>query len=276
MKPAFWKNRHVALTGGTSGIGLATTELLLGLGARVSVIALGDQAAKTMAQRTGQRLRVVEADVRHVDQVNAAFATAREGFGPISSLITCAGIVKPGYFHEFTDDDLRGQLEVNYFGTLWAIRAALPDFMAPESMGPDARATITCISSAAGLVGVFGYGAYTPSKFAVRGLCEVLRQEYKPYGISVTTVYPPDVDTPMLAAEQPLKPAELRALSDGEKPMSARQVAQALIEGTERGAAGVTPGAMTKALAVASGTAPRLLARYMDAVIAKARKRAIR
>jgi len=94
-------------------------------------------------------------------------------------------------------------MEVNYFGTAIPIRRALPDLLAVPG------ATLTCIASAAALVGVFGYGAYSPSKFAVRGLCEVLRQEYKPFGLTVTGVYPPDVDTPMLTGEQRLKPAEL-------------------------------------------------------------------
>ncbi len=55
------------------------------------------------------------------------------------------------------------------------------------------------------------YGAYSPSKFAVRGLCEVWRQEYKPHGNTATGVHSPDVGTPMLSAEQKLKPPKLIA-----------------------------------------------------------------
>ena len=267
MNRNFWTGRHVVVTGGTSGIGHAVTELLLEYGARVSVVALDDDAARSMTLRKEAGLRVLGADVRDPDQVHAALVAARESFGPVDSLITCAGIVKPGYFHEFTDDDLRRQMDVNYFGTLWAVRAALPDLMARRG------STITVMSSAAGLLGVFGYGAYVPSKFAVRGLAEVLRQEYKPHGITVTAVYPPDVDTPMLAGEQPLKPPELRALSNGDRPLTAAQVARALLEGTETGKARVIPGASTKAIALAAGAAPGLLARYMDSLIAKARTR---
>ena len=269
MNASFWAGRrHVVVTGGTSGIGLAATELLVAHGARVSVIALDDDAATSLAARGDDRIRVIAADVRRSERVYAAFDTARASFGPVRSLITCAGITKPGYFHELTDDDMQRQLDVNYFGTVWAVRAALPDLRARRG------STITCMSSAAGLLGVFGYGAYCPSKFAVRGLTEVLRQEYKADGVTVTTVYPPDVDTPMLRGEQPLKPPELLALSNGEKPLTAKQVARAMLEGTESGRASVIPGAGTKLIAIASGAAPSLVARYMDSFIAKARRKA--
>lgn len=266
MNPTFWTDRHVVVTGGTSGIGLATTELLIAHGAKVSVVALDDETAKALAARGDDRITVISADVRRCEQVHTALDTARAAFGPVRSLITCAGITKPGYFHELTDDDMQRQLDVNYFGTVWAVRAALPDLRARRG------STITCMSSAAGLLGVFGYGAYCPSKFAVRGLTEVLRQEYKADGITVTTVYPPDVDTPMLHGEQPLKPPELLALSNGEKPLTAQQVARSLLDGTETGRSSVIPGGSTKLIAIAAGVAPSLVARYMDSLIAKARR----
>src|SRR5882757_2339434 len=110
------------------------------------------------------------------------------------------------------------------------------------------------------------------SDLAVSGLCEVLRQELKPRGVTVTVVYPPDVDTPMLAGETLLKPPELRALSNGENALSADQVARALITGTQTGRPRVIPGASTRLLRFASGAVPGLLARYMDNVIARAQR----
>lgn len=264
VKRTFWNARHVVVTGGTSGIGLATTELLLAAGARVTVVALDDTMAATLRAAAVPNLLIAPADVTEPAQVTTALQAGRAAHGAIRSLITCAGIVKPGYFHELTDVDLRRHMDVNYFGTLHTIRSALPDLIAAPG------GSITCISSAAGLVGVFGYGAYSPTKFAVRGLCEVLRQEYKPHGMTVTAVYPPDVDTPMLAAEQPLKPPELRALSDGASPLPADTVARALLHGTESGRASVVPGVSAKAVKWAAGAIPGLLARYVDAKIARA------
>jgi len=265
MRTSFWRDRHVVVTGGTSGIGLAVVERLAGAEARVTVLGLDDGCARDLAARKLPGVLVVPTDVTDSDQVVRTLDAARAQNGPIRSLITCAGIVKPGYFEELGDDDLRRHMEVNYFGTLIPIRRALPDLLAAPG------ATLTCIASAAGLVGVFGYGGYSPSKFAVRGLCEVLRQEYKPLGLTVTAVYPPDVDTPMLTGEQRLKPAELLALSDGSHPMTAAAVAAALLDGTEAGRASVVPGVGTKAIRWAAGTTPGLLTRYADAKIAKAR-----
>lgn len=266
MRTPFWHGRHVVVTGGTSGIGLATTGLLVEAGAHVTVLALDDAQARALRERALPGVLVAPADVTDPDQVAAALDAGRAAHGPIRSVITCAGITKPAYFHEFTDGELRRQMEINYFGTLHTVRRALPDLMAARS------GSITCISSAAGLLGVFGYGAYCPSKFAVRGLCEVLRQEYKPYGITVTAVYPPDVDTPMLAGEQSLKPPELLALSNGDRPLTAAQVAQAMLKGTEAGRASVVPDLETKLIKWAVGTAPALFFRIVDRKIARARR----
>ena len=68
-------------------------------------------------------------------------------------------------------------MRVNYFGTLYAVRAVAP------AMVEARRGSIVTISSAAGLLGVFGYSAYGASKYAVRGLCDILRTELKPHGI---------------------------------------------------------------------------------------------
>jgi 3-dehydrosphinganine reductase len=270
MRAAFWRDRHVVITGGTSGIGLAAAEKLVAVDARVTVLGLDDADARNLAARQLPQLLVRQADVTDPGQVTEAFTTARDHHGPVRSLITCAGIVRPGYFEQLTDEDLHRQMDVNYFGTVIPIRQALSDLKA----GPGS--TLTCIASIAGLVGVFGYGAYSPSKFAVRGLCEVLRQEYKPHGLTVTVVYPPDVDTPMLEGEQHLKPAELLALSDGSDPMTAEAVARALIDGTEAGRASVVPGIGTKAIRWAVRITPGLFNRYADAKISAARSHRLR
>jgi 3-dehydrosphinganine reductase len=260
-----WRDRHVLVTGGTSGIGLAATQLLLAAGSRVTAVGLPDRYLDDLAASGRPGLTVAAADVTDPEQLAAALAAGRTAHGPLGALITCAGVVKPGYFTDLTDADLREHMEVNYFGTVHPIRLALPDLL------QGAPASITCVSSAAGFLGVFGYGAYGPSKFAVRGLCEVLRQELRPRGITVTVVCPTDVDTPMLAGENPRKPPELRALSSGEKALSAQRVARDLLAGTAAGRAMVLPGTGARALHWAAGAVPGLVARYMDHTIARTR-----
>ncbi|HWE89133.1 MAG TPA: SDR family NAD(P)-dependent oxidoreductase [Pseudonocardiaceae bacterium] len=255
-----WRDRHVVVTGGSSGIGLALTRRLRDAGANVSVLALDDQ---DLQQTPGPSRGV---DVSDAAAVAQAIAELVAESGPVRSLFTCAGIVKPGYVESFALSDFRAQLEVNYFGTVHAIRAVLPGMMTAGN------GTITCISSAAGLLGVFGYAPYSASKFAVRGLCETLRQELRPHGISVTAVYPPDVDTPMLAKETPLKPPELRLISGTIKPLSADTVAAAMMRGTAAGKPTVIPDLSTRLVRLAAGAAPWLVNRVLDGKIDKARR----
>lgn len=270
MASTFWHDRHVLVTGGTSGIGLAATRLLVGLGARVSVIGVTAQAVGALQDEALPGVVALRADVSDPAQVAEAVAAARATHGPVRSLVTSAGITRPGYFEDLPDDELRRQMEVNYFGTVWPIRQCLADLLASPG------GTITCVSSAAALFGVFGYGAYGPTKFAVRGLAEVLRQEYRPRGLTVTVVYPPDVDTKMLAGEQPLKPPELLALSDGAHPVSAERVARELVDATRRGRHRVVVTAEMKAVGRFAALAPTVFDRYVDHVVARARRARMR
>lgn len=266
MKSGYWQGRPALVSGGTSGIGLAAVRLLAAAGARVTAVGPADGLAERLAAEQLESVLAACADVRDEGQLHDAFEQGRERFGSIRSLICCAGIVRPSYFADLTADEHRRHMDVNYFGVLYAVRDAVADLTAV----PGSR--ITCVSSAAGLLGVFGYSAYCPTKFAVSGLCDVLRLELKPKGVTVTTVYPPDVDTPMLAGETPLKPPELRALSGGEKPLGAERLARELIAATEAGRARLLPGAGTRLIGLAAGAAPGLLARYMDHRIARAQR----
>ena len=119
-------------------------------------------------------------------------------------------------------------MDVNYFGMVNVVRAVVP------SMIERRRGSIVGVSSAAGLVGVFGYSAYTPTKFAVRGFLETLRAELAPYGIHVGCSFPPDTDTPQLADEEQYKPKETKAISGTIKPLSAERVAANILDGIEK------------------------------------------
>lgn len=258
---------HVLVTGGSSGIGLATVDRLLDRGARVSVIALDDPDLETLRRRSDDRLHVAAADVGDRTQVSEAVADCTASFGPCDVLVTCAGVTRPGYFLDLDDTEFERQMRVNYFGTLWAIRAVAPSMV--ERRG----GSIVAIASLAGLFGVFGYSAYGPTKYAVRGLVDVVRAELGPHGVHVGCVFPPDVDTPMLAGEEPLKPSELRALSGTVHPIPPGQVADAILRGIERRRAVIHPEWSAAAISRIAGTAPgltrwvtgRLAARGADA-----------
>jgi len=122
----------------------------------------------------------------------------------------------------------RDQMDVDYFGTLHAIRAVVP------SMIERRRGHLVTVSSTAGLIGVYGYSAYAPAKFAVRGLTETLRAELAPHGIVVSCVYPPDTRTPGFDAENALKPPETERISAAIKPRDADHVGGPSSTGIEK------------------------------------------
>jgi 3-dehydrosphinganine reductase len=196
MTAGRWAGRHVIVTGGTSGIGLAATALLLAAGARVTAIGRPGGAVAELAARSGPGLAVAAADVSEPEQLAAAIDAGRAAHGPAGALITGADPVPPGGGPDLAEADLRRRLEASYFATVHAIRLTLPDLLRAE------QASITCVSSAAGFLGVSGYTG--PSKFAIGGLCEVLREDLRPRGITVTVVCLDDADTPMQAAETAL------------------------------------------------------------------------
>src|SRR6059058_1212510 len=222
---------HAIITGGSSGIGRAVAGRLAGRGARVSLLArrqqLLDEAAADLTA-AGYEVRVRSVDVTDRDAVFAAVGEVTSEAGPCDVLVTSAGSVLPGYFGELPDEVFRETMEVDYFGTLWPIRAVLP------AMVERRRGSVIGVSSGAGLVGVFGYSAYSPAKFAVRGLLEVLRCEVAPYGVHVGCVVPPDTDTPQLAYENRFKPPETAAISGAIKPISADRVAASIVAGIDK------------------------------------------
>jgi short-subunit dehydrogenase len=186
----------------------------------------------------------LEADVSDWKQVQAAVERLKKEAGLPDMLINSAGVAYAGYLHEIPLDAFRQLMEINYFGTLYMVKALLPDMLERGS------GHIVNISSTAGFVTGPGYGAYSPTKYAVRGFSDVLRAEVKPHGIGVSVVFPPDTDTYHIAYEKSLRTPELQKLSDdaGIGPlkfglMSPAQVANSILTGVQRGKYIILPGA---------------------------------
>lgn len=254
-------NAHVLVTGGSSGIGLATARLAIDRGARVSLIARGpdllDDAAGSLRAAGGQ-VAVAATDVSDAAQVEVAVSALTDALGPVDIAICSAGQARPGYFQELDVELFHTMMDVNYFGTVNIARAVVP----------------TMIERRAGsLVGVFGYTAYAPTKFAVRGFLESLRAELLPYGIHVGCSFPPDTDTPQLADENRFKPKETHAISGTIKPLSAERVAKNIVEGIEKERFAIVPDASTRALAKVVGLLPGVVAKVMDRQVRKAQAR---
>jgi len=262
--------RHVAITGGSSGIGLATAKKLATAGAHVTLLARDrdrlDSAASTIdAVKHASALPclAVTCDVAEADQVALAFETMADAARQPEILINSAGVSVPGYFMQQPLDVFERQMRINYFGTLHTIRQAVP------AMIERGRGHIVNISSVAGFMGVFGFAGYAATKFAVWGLSEALRAELRPHGIAVSVVCPPDTDTPQLRDEDQIKPLETKAISGSIKLMTAEQVADAIVKGIARRRFHVLPGLGTKFLPPVLGLARPLVHWVLDRKVAK-------
>lgn len=220
-----FRDRIALVTGGSSGIGLATARLPAAHGAYVWPVARDPSRlveAQTFIARDGAcaggQCQTIIADVADPDQAARVVHEVTEQAGASDLVVNSAGIAYPGYFLDLDLAAFRQTMDENYFGTVHVVKAAVPG-MIERGSGHSVN-----ICSLAGLIGVFGYTAYGASKFAVRGFSDALRAELNPLGIGVSVVFPPDTDTPQLAFENEFKPLETRALAGGAQVLSADEL----------------------------------------------------
>jgi 3-dehydrosphinganine reductase len=229
--------KHAIITGGSSGIGKAAAKLLASQGCNISIIARDPVKLEVAKAEIGaSQVLTFVADVADRHQAERAIGEAIAQQGAPDILITSAGIAHPGYFQELPIEIFEQTMAINYFGTLYCIKAALP------SMEKQQKGNIVLISSGAGLIGIYGYTPYSPSKFALRGLAESLRGELKVSGIQVSIVYPPDTDTPQLVEENKTKPIETKKITASAETWSAEGVAKAIVEGIQKKQFAIAPG----------------------------------
>jgi 3-dehydrosphinganine reductase len=270
-KKRSWNGRHVLITGGSSGIGLAMAKLWATRGAQISLLARDEEKLKR-AQAELQSIatlpvQIFAADVSDAAQCEYSIGEAVRISGPLSVLVANAGVAFAQHFDCTPPEAFESAMRINYFGALYCVRAALPSL---EEAARAQKSHIVLVSSGAALIGIWGYSAYAPSKFALRGLGEVLRAELKPRGVEVCVIYPPDTDTPQLHEENKTKPPQTRAIAGAATTWSAEDVAREILRGVERGKFRITPGLELSLLARFHSLAEPLLHRYFDALARRA------
>lgn len=228
--------RHVLVTGGSSGIGLAVADLLLARGERVSLVARDEARLAEAVQNLSngdparrERIFTAPADVGDGAALDGAVTAAVARFGTVDGLVASAGIVAPARFLEQDAASFDRQVAVNLTGVANSVRAVLP------AMRAAGRGRVLIVSSGAGLIGIPGYSAYCASKFALRGLAASLRAEMAPAGIAVSICFPPDTLTPQFERELPLRPPEAQAMMGRVRPQEAKAVARTIVAGMDRG-----------------------------------------
>ncbi|MBL7502492.1 3-oxoacyl-ACP reductase FabG [Frankia sp. CNm7] len=192
-------SRVAVVTGGASGIGLAVSQRLAARGDKVAVLDLqGETARQTAKSLQGQGLNALglAVDVSDRDEVDTAMQAVRDAFGPIEILVTSAGVTSLCPFTEISLEKWNLLLAVNLTGTFNCAQNVIPD-MVEASWG-----RIVTISSVAGQAGSANQADYVASKSGLIGLTKALAKEFAPRGITVNTIPPGLVDTPMARAAE--------------------------------------------------------------------------
>lgn len=226
------KNRHVFITGGSSGIGLELALHAASEGAQVSILARSlkklEEAKQSIKLATGVDVATYSADVRDFEAVKSAIDQA----GPIDILICNQGVFVAQELENSSVEELKFMIDINLMGTFHLIKAALPGMKNRAGRGPG---SISIMSSQAGQVGIYGYTAYSASKFGLRGMAEALQQEVIGYDIHVSLIFPPDTDTPGLAEENKRKPELTSIIAASSGSMKADEVAKTSLIGIKSG-----------------------------------------
>ncbi|MBO2447689.1 SDR family oxidoreductase [Actinomadura barringtoniae] len=187
-------DRVAIVTGGASGIGLATARHLAAEGHPVAVFDVQAQAAEKAAEELradGAQALACEVDVTDHAAIAKALGTVREQLGPVSIIVTSAGIEAFDPVGEITPEKWNRIIGVNLTGTFNSIQPVIPDMVAAG------WGRIITISSVSAQGGAPNMAHYVASKGGVMALTKALSYDLAPQGITVNTIPPSIVDTPM-------------------------------------------------------------------------------
>jgi short-subunit dehydrogenase len=249
--------RVAVITGASAGIGLACGEQLAREGVAVVLGARREDRLMEAAERIrggGGRAEIMAMDVADEQQVAALVHRAREVFGRLDVMICNAGFGYYGTVEETPTETMQRMMDVNFMGTFYGARAALPIFRAQR------RGHLIIVSSIVGQRGVALMGGYSATKAAQVGFAESLRAEFTGSGIHVSVVYPVSTVTEFRDAMQ----RDYGHVVSGVGPRQpVEAVASAVLKCIKRPRPEVYPHGISKALAVVNAAAPGLTDRVV-------------
>ncbi|MGZ0172331.1 MAG: SDR family oxidoreductase [Planctomycetales bacterium] len=199
--------KTVLVTGGGSGIGAEIARTLAKHGCRVAITGRRESRLQEVVARSEKEIVFRVCDVANRDDVGSLFSWAREELGSVDILVNSAGVnIAKRSMAELDPADWDKLLQINATGAYNCIREALPQMREKQD------GIIVNISSVAGIrAGLLGGVAYNASKFAMSALSLTVGEEESANGIRLTSIYPGEVETPILDARPVPVSAEHRA-----------------------------------------------------------------
>jgi short-subunit dehydrogenase len=243
------------ISGGAHGIGRRTAELAVNKGHRAVIADIDWGKAAEVAEILGAPALAVRLDVCQSDAWMDALDEARTHFGKVDVLINNAGVMKPGFFLDQADQDLRQMMEVNLWGLTCGLQAGARLFLEQGS------GHLITIGSMASFVSLKGQAFYSATKHAVRSLHYAFAQELSETPIRFSIIHPGSTETHMLEVQVGQDSA---VLSFAEPTLQPERIAEAILRAAERGSKeviipsvkgffsrilGVFPGLLSRALA---------------------------
>ena len=191
------QDKVILVTGGTSGIGEACSELFARSGAKVVAVSIQEEEGKALERRLGEEGHTCVfryADVSREDDVKAAVATAVDRFGRLDAVHSNAGVLRNQRITDLTVEEFHLLINVNLLGPVLLAKHAIP------VMEKQGKGVIVFTTSVAADIGFPEHAVYGASKAALVALIRSLTTDHSPKGVRFIGVSPGTIDTPMLAA----------------------------------------------------------------------------
>lgn len=238
----------VLITGGSEGIGFALAAEAVKAGHEVEIWArrqakLREALTSLNALRSSGAVPTsVSVDVSDANSVRAAADRYVAANGSPDRLFHCAGYAVAAFVDQTRDEDVDGMLKANVAGPIHVGRAFAPA-MREKGVG-----AIVLTASDLGFIGLFGWSVYAATKHAVVGYATSLRNELKPFGVSVQVLCPPATQTPGFDKENQTKPASVRKAEAAGGVMSPAEVAKCAWRRCGKGGPFIIPGRTSRVL----------------------------
>lgn len=189
-----FQDKHILITGGSSGIGKALLAEFIERGCRnLAIVGRDQEKLEAVAgEYRDAEILTLQGDVAQVEDLNRIVTVLSEKWGVLDILVNNAGVVSAGLLENMSDEDIISQVNINVTGVLLLTRKCLP--LLQKSKG----GALIGVSSGLGYIANPFYSVYAATKAAVRQFSDAMRRELHQYPIHVMTIYPTATDTPMM------------------------------------------------------------------------------